>query len=124
MDQEPAPPVSIRDLTVAYHRKPVLWDVDLDAPAGKIVGILGPNGAGKSTLLRAILDLVPRVSGRIEVFGAPYSGQRRRVAYVPQRESVDWEFPVNALDVVVMGLYHKIGWFRPVSRPPHGVGSR
>src|SRR5262245_41872450 len=93
-------PLSIHDMTVAYHRKPVLWDVDLDVPEGKLVGIVGPNGAGKSTLIKAVMDLVPRASGRVLVFGKPYRQSRRRVGYVPQRESVDWDFPVSALDVV------------------------
>lgn len=109
-------PISIYDLTVAYHRRPVLWDVTLDIPPGRLVGIVGPNGAGKSTLIKAILDLVPKVSGRIEVFGKPYRRQRDRVGYVPQRESVDWDFPVSALDVVTMGLYRRIGWCWPVRR--------
>ena len=107
-------PLSIRDLTVAYYRKPVIWDVAFDVPPGKLVGIVGPNGAGKSTLLKAIMDLVPVASGRIEVFGRPYRKQRHRVGYVPQRESVDWDFPVTALDVVTMGLYRQIGWCLPV----------
>ena len=108
-------PLSIRDLTVAYHRKPVLWDVDLEcSEPGHVIGLIGPNGAGKSTLLRAVLDLVPRVSGRVHVFGKPYRQSRTRVGYVPQRESVDWDFPVSALDVVAMGSYGRIGWFRPV----------
>ncbi len=110
-----APPLLIRDLTVAYHRRPVLWDVDFEAPAGKLIGIVGPNGAGKSTLLAACLDLVPRVSGEVLVFGEPFRRQRGRVGYVPQRESVDWDFPVSALDVVAMGLYRRIGWCRPVT---------
>ena len=109
-------PLSIHDMTVAYHRKPVLWDVDLDIPEGKLVGIIGPNGAGKSTLLKATLDLIPTVSGRVLVYGKPYKKQRRLVAYVPQRESVDWDFPVNALDVVAMGTYGKLGWCKPVGR--------
>lgn len=109
-------PLKIQDLTVAYHRKPVLWDVDLEVPPGQLVGVVGPNGAGKSTLLKAVLDLIPRASGRIEVFGQPYRKQRRRVGYVPQRESVDWDFPVDALDVVAMGLYGRIGLCRPVRR--------
>jgi len=109
-------PLSIRDLTVAYHRKPVLWEVDFRAPPGSLVAVVGPNGAGKSTMLKAILELVPRVSGEVLVFGRPYRRQRDRVAYVPQRESVDWDFPVNAADVVAMGLYRKIGWFRPVRK--------
>jgi manganese/zinc/iron transport system ATP- binding protein len=109
-------PLSVHDMTVAYHRKPVLWDVDFDAPEGKLVGIVGPNGAGKTTLIRACLDLIPRASGRVRFWGAPYGQARRRVGYVPQRESVDWDFPVSALDVVAMGRYGRIGWFRPVSR--------
>lgn len=107
-------PLSVYDLTVAYHRKPVVWDVSFDIPAGSLVGVVGPNGAGKSTLLKAIMDLTPRASGRIRVFGAPYRQNRRRVGYVPQRESVDWDFPVDVLDVVTMGLYSRIGWCLPV----------
>ena len=109
-------PLSVDDLTVAYHRKPVLWDVDFEVPASKLVGIVGPNGAGKSTLLKAVMQLIPRASGRIRVFGQPYRKARGRVGYVPQRESVDWDFPINALDVVVMGLYPEIGWCMPVRR--------
>jgi manganese/zinc/iron transport system ATP- binding protein len=109
-------PLSVHDLTVAYHRKPVLWDVDYDAPEGKLIGILGPNGAGKSTLLKAIMELIPKASGRVTVYGRPYSKQRQQVAYVPQRESVDWDFPINALDVVAMGRYGQIGWCKPVRR--------
>ncbi len=107
----------VRDLTVAYYRKPVLWDVDLDVPPSVVAGIVGPNGAGKSTLIKAILDLVPHASGSVEIFGKPYRRQRRLVGYVPQRESVDWEYPITALELVAMGLYRKIGWFRPVSSP-------
>ena len=106
------PPVEVHDMTVAYHRKPVLWDIDLVIPEGKLVGIIGPNGAGKSTLLKAILKLVPVASGRVEIYGKPYPEVRHLVGYVPQRESVDWDFPVNARDVVEMGLYGGLGWFR------------
>ncbi len=115
-EHNPDAVVSIHDMTVAYRRKPVLWDVDLDLPAGKLVGLIGPNGAGKSTLIKAALDLVPRVSGEVRVFGQPYRKVRRRVAYVPQRESVDWDFPVSVLDVVTMGRYGSIGWCMPVRR--------
>jgi len=100
------------DLTVAYHTRPVLWDVDLSLPEGKLIAIVGPNGAGKSTLLKATLDLVPLSSGYVRVFGSNYGKQRRRVAYVPQRESVDWDFPSTVLDVVMMGRYGRLGWFR------------
>jgi manganese/zinc/iron transport system ATP- binding protein len=112
-------PLRVRDLTVAYHRKPVLWDVNLEVPPGQLTGIIGPNGAGKSTLIKACLDLVPRVSGEVQVFGKPVSQARGRVAYVPQRESVDWDFPVTGIDVVAMGLYRSIGWIRRVSRAHH-----
>jgi len=111
-----AVPLSVYDLTVAYHRKPVIWDVGFDIPAGTLVGIVGPNGAGKSTLLKAVMDLIPRASGRIQVFGKDYAQSRRRVGYVPQRETVDWDFPVDALDVVTMGLYREIGWCLPVRK--------
>ncbi|MBC2593235.1 metal ABC transporter ATP-binding protein [Ruficoccus amylovorans] len=109
-------PLSVRDLTVAYHRKPVIWDVDLQIPEGKLVGIVGPNGAGKSTLIKACLELIPSASGQVQIYGKPYKKQRSVVGYVPQRESVDWDFPVSALDVVAMGLYGRIGWFRPVGK--------
>lgn len=109
-------PLSIDDLTVAYARKRVVWDVDYDAPPGQLIALVGPNGAGKSTLIKAILELIPRASGRVLIYGRPYAESRDRVAYVPQRSSVDWDFPVDALDVVTMGLYRKIGWLRPVTR--------
>ncbi|HRQ88522.1 MAG TPA: ABC transporter ATP-binding protein [Bacteroidia bacterium] len=109
-------PLSVHDLTVAYHQKPVLWDVDLDIPEGKLVGVVGPNGAGKSTLLKACLDLIPKASGEVGVYGRPYREQRHLVGYVPQRESVDWDFPVSVLDLVAMGTYRKLGWFRRVGR--------
>ena len=109
-------PLVVRDLTVAYRRRPVLWDVDLTAAEGVITGIVGPNGAGKSTLLKGVLDLVPRVSGTVTIYGKPYRRQRRLVAYVPQRESVDWDYPVSALELVAMGLYRSLGWLRPVRR--------
>jgi len=109
-------PLWVRDLTVAYHRKPVVWDIDLAIPEGKLVSIVGPNGAGKSTLIKACLDLIPRSSGEVLIYASPYSKERKRVGYVPQRESVDWDFPVSALDVVAMGTYGKLGWFRRVNK--------
>lgn len=109
-------PLAVSDVTVAYHRKPVIWDVAFEVPPGSLVGIVGPNGSGKTTLLKAIMDLVPRASGRVRVFGKPFRRHRHRVGYVPQRESVDWDFPVDVLDVVTMGLYRKIGWCLPVRR--------
>lgn len=116
MDHDEACPVSIHDVTVAYHRRPVLWDVDYAAPAGGLVGIIGPNGAGKSTLIKACLNLVPLISGSIRIFGKPGGAQRRLVGYVPQRESVDWDFPASALDVVTMGRYGHLPWCVPPRR--------
>ena len=106
------PILDIHDVTVAYQRKPVLWDIDLTIDEPRLVGIVGPNGAGKSTLIKAILGLVPLVSGAVEVFGQPVNQQRHRIGYVPQRESVDWDFPVSVLDVVLMGTYGRLGWCR------------
>lgn len=109
-------PLTVHDLTVAYHRKPVLWDIELNIPEGRLVGIVGPNGAGKSTLIKACLDLIPKTSGWAKIYGEPYSKNRHMVAYVPQRESVDWDFPVSVLDVVAMGTYRKLGWCKWVGK--------
>ena len=108
--------VQVTDLTVAYREKPVLWDVDLDVPEGVLMAIVGPNGAGKSTLLKSILGLVPAAAGRVHIYGRSYQEQRRLVGYVPQRGSVDWDFPTSALDVVKMGLYGRLGWVRRPGR--------
>ena len=117
-------PLSIEDVTVAYHRRPVLWNIDYQAPHSKLIAIVGPNGSGKTTLIKAILDLVPRAAGRVQIFGEEYRTQRHRVGYVPQRTSVDWDFPVSALDVVAMGLYRQIGWLKPVTRKHREVAKQ
>lgn len=109
--------LAIDDLTVAYHSKPVLWDVDLTVPEGVVAAIIGPNGAGKSTLIKAALDLIPRAAGNVRIYGKTYRQARDMVAYVPQRGSVDWDFPTTVLDVVTMGLYGRMGWFRRVGKP-------
>jgi manganese/zinc/iron transport system ATP- binding protein len=109
-------PLAVRDLTVAYRDKPVLWDVDLTLPRGMLTAIIGPNGAGKTTLIKAAIDLVPALAGTVEIFGRPYREQRRLVGYVPQRTSVDWDFPTDALDVVLMGTYGGLGWVRRPGR--------
>ena len=106
------PAVEVTDLTVAYREKPVLWDVDLEVPPGVLMAIVGPNGAGKTTLIKAILGLVKPAAGQVLVYGRPYEEQRRLVGYVPQRGSVDWDFPTSVLDVVLMGRYGRLGWFR------------
>ncbi len=104
--------VEIISLTVAYQEQPVLWDINLSIPKGVIHGIIGPNGAGKSTLIKAILGIVRPIAGQIKVFGEDYKKQRKHVAYVPQRTSVDWDFPSDVLDVVLMGSYGQLGWVR------------
>lgn len=103
-------------MTVAYQRRPVLWDIDLEIPEGQLVGIVGPNGAGKTTLIKAVLGLVPLASGKVEIYGKPYDKQRQLIGYVPQRESVDWDFPVTVQDVVLMGTYGRLGWFHRPGR--------
>jgi manganese/zinc/iron transport system ATP- binding protein len=118
------PAVEIHDMTVAYHRKPVLWDIDLVVPEGKLVGIVGPNGAGKTTLIKAALGLLPLASGKVEIYGKPYYEQRRLIGYVPQRESVDWDFPVTVEDVVLMGTYGRLGWVRRPGRAERELAAR
>jgi manganese/zinc/iron transport system ATP- binding protein len=110
------PAIEVHDLTVAYRTQPVLWDVDVALPEGRLIAIVGPNGAGKSTLLKAILGLVKPITGWVKVYGAPYEQRRSWIGYVPQRESVDWDFPTSALDVVTMGMYGSLGWFRRPGR--------
>jgi len=110
------PVVEVHDLTVSYDRNPVLWNIDFSIPKGKLVGIIGPNGAGKSTLLKSIMGLLDTESGRIKLFDQALDDVRQRVSYVPQRESVDWDFPASVLDVVLMGRYGKRGLFNRVSK--------
>ncbi|KZL14165.1 metal ABC transporter ATP-binding protein [Pseudovibrio sp. Ad26] len=109
-------PFTVQGMTVAYHHKPVLWGVSYSAPKGCLTAIIGPNGAGKSTFLKAALGLIPKLSGDTKIFGAPIEKALKRIAYVPQRSAVDWDFPATAIDVVLMGLYGQIGWFRWPSR--------
>ncbi len=114
----------IHDMTVAYQRRPVLWDIDLTIPEGNLVGIVGPNGAGKTTLIKAALGLVPLASGKVEIYGKSYDEQRHLVGYVPQRESVDWDFPVTVSDVVLMGTYGRLGWFRRPGKAEREIAKR
>ena len=114
-------PVKIKNLSVTYQTEPALWNIDLDFPQGKMIAIIGPNGAGKSTLIKAVMGLVPITAGKVSIFGKPYSKNRDKVAYVPQRGSVDWDFPTDALDVVEMGLYGKLGWFRRPNSKTHNL---
>jgi manganese/zinc/iron transport system ATP- binding protein len=116
-----APALEVHDLTVAYDRKPVLWDIDFSIPPGGLVAIIGPNGAGKSTLLKAILGLLPMASGWVKVQGDLVANQRKIIGYVPQRGSVDWDFPTNALDVVTMGTYGRLGWIKRPGKAEHDL---
>lgn len=100
------------DLTVTYRKRPVLYGIDIAVPEGKLVGIVGPNGAGKSTLIKAIMGVVRSTGGWVKVFGQPLKQGLPRIGYVPQRESIDWEFPVTVMDVALMGTYGKLGPFR------------
>jgi len=104
--------LEIDDLTVAYNSRPAIWDIDLRVPEGVLMAIIGPNGAGKSTLIKAALKLIPRAAGTVQFYGQPYEQVRGLVGYVPQRGSVDWDFPTTVLDVVTMGLYGRLGWMR------------
>jgi manganese/zinc/iron transport system ATP- binding protein len=113
-----ASPLAVRGLTVSYGEKPAVFSVDMTLRAGHMTAIVGPNGAGKSTLLKAALGIVKPLAGQAMVFGKPLKSQRHRIAYVPQRASVDWDFPTRVIDVVMMGLQRELGLLRR-SRPEH-----
>lgn len=104
------------NLTVSYGSRPVLWDVDFEMPEGQLIGVIGPNGSGKTTLLKTIMGLIEPLSGYVEIFGSDIDSVRERVSYVPQRESVDWDFPASVMDVVLMGRYANNGLFSRVSK--------
>ncbi len=104
--------VRVEDMTMAYHDKPVLWDVDMDIEEGSRTAIIGPNGAGKSTLLKGVLGLQKTLSGKVLIFGEPVKKVLKRIAYIPQTGSVNWNFPTTVLDVVLMGRYSHLGWIK------------
>ncbi len=108
--------IEVADLTVAYQEKPVLWDVDMDVIEGTLMAIVGPNGAGKTTLIKSIMGLIEPAAGTVSIYGKPFKEQRKLVGYVPQRGSVDWDFPTSVLDVVMMGRYGHLGWVRRPGR--------
>lgn len=116
---EPEQALHVEDLTVTYSANPVLWDIDLDIPPGVMCAIVGPNGAGKSTLIKAALGLVRPVAGHVRFLGRPIGQMRGQIGYVPQRHSVDWDFPTTARDVVEMGLYRDLGWLRRPGKAEH-----
>lgn len=103
-------------LTVSFAKTPVLWDISLSVPPGELVGIIGPNGAGKSTLIKSALGLVRPIAGTVSFFGKPLREVRSKIAYIPQRESVDWDFPITVEELVLMGRYGKLGLFKRPSK--------
>jgi manganese/zinc/iron transport system ATP- binding protein len=115
------PIIEVHDLTVSYDKKPVLWNVDFTIPGGALVGIIGPNGAGKSTLIKAIMGLLPLSSGYSKLFGEKLDDVRKRVSYVPQRESVDWDFPASVMDVALMGRYGQRGLFKSITTEDRSI---
>lgn len=121
IEQVQDPALEVHDLTVSYSRKPVLWGIDFTLPKGCIAGIIGPNGAGKSTLIKSIMGVIPISSGYVKLFDQPLDKVRKRVSYVPQRESVDWDFPASVLDVVLMGRYGKLGLLKSVTKKDKAI---
>ena len=111
--------LEVHDLSVSYDRKPVLWGIDFEIPKGVLCGVIGPNGAGKSTLLKAIMEVGGHTSGYSKILGQPLDVVRNKVGYVPQRESVDWEFPISVREVVAMGRYGSLGLFGRMRKADH-----
>lgn len=106
------PALEINHLSVTYHHKPVLWDICATIPRGVVLGVVGPNGAGKTTLIKTLLGLIKPLAGTIKIYGDSISSKRHEIAYIPQRMSIDWDFPATVFDVVMMGRYGHIGWFK------------
>ncbi len=116
MKKDSPPALKVEYLSVNYDKTPILWEIGFEILPGKLVGIIGPNGAGKSTLLKALLGMVKPISGKVEFFGTPLKKVKQKIAYVPQRTSVDWDFPITVLEVVLMGRYHQLGLFKWASK--------
>jgi manganese/zinc/iron transport system ATP- binding protein len=106
------PVLDVSHLTVAYNQNNILSDVSVTIPQGVMCGIIGPNGAGKTTFIKALLNLVPITAGTITILGTSFQDARNKIAYIPQRNSVDWDFPITVFDMVLMGCYGKLGWFK------------
>lgn len=115
--------IETHNLTVSYDRRPVLWNVDFELPIGQIVGIIGPNGSGKTSLLKAIMGLVPTSSGYVKIFDQELNKVRDRISYVPQRESVDWDFPASVMDVVLMGRYRRSNLMRRLTKSDKDIAA-
>ncbi len=115
------PSVEVHNLTVSYQRRPVLWDIDFTLPTGQLIGVIGPNGSGKTTLLKSIMGLVRLSSGYVKIFDRPLEEVRDRISYVPQRESVDWDFPISVREVVQMGRYRRNNLLRRLSAEDRAI---
>lgn len=120
MAKEPLPPaeavVRLEDVTVAYGDRPALWDVDLEIPKGSLTAVVGPNGAGKTTLMKTMLGLLKPATGRIEILGESFAHSKGKVAFVPQRSSVDWDYPATVGDLALMGTHGSLPWWKPVGK--------
>jgi manganese/zinc/iron transport system ATP- binding protein len=116
INQVENPAIEVHSLTVGYDQKPVLWNVDFSIPEGQITGIIGPNGSGKTTLLKSMMGLLPINSGYVKIYNQALKDIRTRIAYVPQRESVDWDFPASVMDITLMGRYRKKNLFRRLNK--------
>ena len=115
------PAIAVNNLTVSYGPVPALLDVSLEVPVGRLIGVIGPNGSGKSTLIKAILGFVKPDFGNVRLFGEPVENATGRVAYVPQRGSVDWDFPISVMEVVLMGRYGHVPWWRNLSQHDYQI---
>jgi manganese/zinc/iron transport system ATP- binding protein len=121
MTSSKRPAIEVQDLTVAYKEKPVLWDIDFEIPKGILLAVVGPNGAGKTTLIKAMLGLITPATGSVTFNGKKRQTQKKKIAYVPQRNSVDWDFPTHVMDVVLMGRYGHLGWFKRPRNKDHAL---
>jgi manganese/zinc/iron transport system ATP- binding protein len=106
------PALDVSHLTVLYNNNPILVDFSVTVPQGVMLGVIGPNGAGKTTFIKAVLDLISVTAGTVTILGKAIKNARSRVAYVPQRSTIDWDFPITVFDMVLMGCYGRLGWFR------------
>jgi len=116
--------IEVKDLTVVYLEKPVIWDLDFFVPQKTLLGIVGPNGSGKTTFLKSILGIIKPTTGSIKILGKPYSKSACNIAYVPQKSSVDWSFPTNVFDVVLMGRYGHLSFFGRTSQNDYQIAQK
>lgn len=104
--------IKVDNLNASYFGDEIIQDISFEIEEGKLVGIIGPNGAGKSTMIKAILGLIEKDKGIIKINGKDIEKERKNIAYVPQRNDIDWDFPINVFDTVLLGTYPKLGFFK------------